>query len=125
MKEARDSKFETRKWNIINDQSNANYHVRNEIIYTTEILKSNLCDYNYAYLFGIGNITIAGRDFVTELAFKNLDLVLPMYNLIKFSSNYSETRGSLWFYSKDEATNFNADIANTNDFKSFMYKAKL
>ena len=38
------SKFVTRKWNIVNDQSNANYDVGNEIIYNTEVLKSNLCD---------------------------------------------------------------------------------
>ena len=48
-----------------------------------------------------------------------------MYNPIEYSSNYSETKGSFWFYSKDEATNFNADIANTNNFKSFKCKAKL
>ena len=40
-----------------------------------------------------------------------------MYNLIEYSSNYSETTGSLWFYSKDEATNSNADIPNTNNFQ--------
>ena len=50
---------------------------------------------------------------------------MPIYNLIEYSSNYSETTGSLWFYSKDEATNFNADIANTDDFEFFKYKAKL
>ena len=50
---------------------------------------------------------------------------MPMYNLIEYSSNYSETTGSLWFYLKDEATDFNADIANDNIFKSFKYKAKL
>ena len=49
---------------------------------------------------------------------------MSMYNLIEYRSNYSEKTGSLWFYSKDEATNFNADIANDNNFKSFMYKAK-
>ena len=54
-----------------------------------------------------------------------LDLILPMYNLIEYSSNYSETRGSLWFYSKDEVTNFNANIVNDGNFKSFKYKAKL
>ena len=48
-----------------------------------------------------------------------------MYNPIEYSSNYSKTAGSLWFYSKDEATNFTANIANINDFKSFKYKAKL
>ena len=48
-----------------------------------------------------------------------------MYNLIEYSSNYSGTTGSLWFRSKDEATNVNADFANNNNFKSFEYKAKL
>ena len=33
--------------------------------------------------------------------------------------------GSLWFYSKDEATDFNADNVNTDNFKFFKYKAKL
>ena len=31
LNEASDSKFVTRKWNIVNDQSNANYDVENEI----------------------------------------------------------------------------------------------
>ena len=48
-----------------------------------------------------------------------------MNNVIEYSSNYWETIGSLWFYSKDEATNFNSDIANGNNFKSFEYKGKL
>ena len=56
---------------------------------------------------------------------EDLDLVIPMYNLIEYSSNYSETTGSLWFYSKDEASNFNANIANDNNFKSFKCKANL
>ena len=42
-----------------------------------------------------------------------------MYNLTEYISNYSETTGSLWFYSKDEATDFNADIANDNNFNKF------
>ena len=45
-----------------------------------------------------------------------------MYNLIEYSSNYSKSTGSLWFYSKDEATDFNVNITNTDDIK---YKAKL
>ena len=45
---------------------------------------------------------------------EDLDLVMPMYNLIDYSSNYSETTGSLWFYSKDESTNFNAEICSNN-----------
>ena len=33
--------------------------------------------------------------------------------------------GSLWMYSKDEATNFNNDIGNNNNFNSFEYEYKL
>ena len=39
--EKNNSKFMARKWHIVKDQSNANYDVRNEIIYNTEVLKSN------------------------------------------------------------------------------------
>ena len=48
-----------------------------------------------------------------------------MYNLIEYSSNYSLTIGNLWFYQKIRATDFNADFANDNNFKSFKHKAKL
>ena len=48
-----------------------------------------------------------------------------MYNLIEYCSNYSETTGTLWSYSRDKATNFNADIANDNNFRSFKNKDKL
>ena len=56
---------------------------------------------------------------------EDLDLVVVMYNLLEYSSNYSGKTGSLWFYSNDEATNFNVDTANTDVFKSFKHKAKL
>ena len=42
-----------------------------------------------------------------------------MYSLIEYSSNYSDKTGSLWFYSKHVAANFDADIVNTNSFKFF------
>ena len=50
---------------------------------------------------------------------------MSMYILIENNSNYSETTENLQFYSKDEATNFNAVIVKTDDFKSLKYKAKL
>ena len=53
---------------------------------------------------------------------EDLDLVVPMDTLIEYSSNCSEETGSLWIYSEDKATNFNADIANNDNFKSFKYK---
>ena len=45
LNETNDSKFVTRKWNIVNDNSKSNYDVINEITYNTEILKCNLCDF--------------------------------------------------------------------------------
>ena len=38
LSEASDSKLVTRKWNIFDDQSKANYDVGNEILYNTEVL---------------------------------------------------------------------------------------
>ena len=50
---------------------------------------------------------------------EDLDLVIPMHDLLQYSSNYSDAADSLWFYSKDEATNFNNNSANTIDFINF------
>ena len=75
--EASDSKFVTRKWNIVNDQSNTSYDIGNEIIYNTEVLKSNFCDYNDAYLLVRDDITIEGYR-VTQVSFKNCDHLLSV-----------------------------------------------
>ena len=48
---------------------------------------------------------------------------MPMYNLIEYSDNYSDTSGSLWQFKRDEITN-NADVSNDNA-SSFKYKANL
>ena len=121
LNEPKDSKFVTRKWNVVNDQSNANYDVGNEVIYNTEDLKSNLCNYSDVYILVNGDITVIAAP-ATQVSFKNcapftkcvtkidgiavddaedLDLIMLMYNLIEYNSNYSETTGSIWFYSKD------------------------
>ena len=138
LSKANNSKFVTRKWNIVNDKSNAYYDEGNESINNTEVLKSYLCDYSDIYILVRGDIITAAHNNKTPVAFKNcapftkwltkidgatkedaedLDLVMLMYNLIEYSSSYSDTTYSLWFHSKDEATNFNADIANTKTFK--------
>ena len=51
LNEENDSQFVTRKWNILNDNSRANFDVGSEIIFNKEILKSNLCDCNDAFNF--------------------------------------------------------------------------
>ena len=56
---------------------------------------------------------------------EELDLVMPTYNLLEYSLNYSDTKGSLRLYSKDEAINANADIKENKVFKSSTCKAKL
>ena len=70
LNEASDSKFVTRKWNIVIDQSNASYGVRNEIIYNTEVLKSNLCDYKNDYILVKGDITTTAAP-ATQVVFKH------------------------------------------------------
>ena len=105
----------------------------------TQVLKPCLFDWNDACILITGHITVV-TDPSAEVAFKNcapfikcftkingetidyaedLDLVMPLYNLIEYSSNYSDTTGSLWFYSKDEAANFNNDFVKIDNFKSF------
>ena len=108
--DANDFKFVRRKWSIANDNSKANYEEGNEITYNTEVLKYYLFYYNNAYILVRGDITATAVG-VTQVAFKgcapftecitkideatiddadDLDLlVIPIYNLIKYSSNYS------------------------------------
>ena len=107
-----DSKFVTRKWNILSGQLNVNHDVGNEISYNTEVLKPNLCDYNNAYILVRSDITVIVAP-AKQVSFKtcapfskcitkingatiygaeDLDIFMPIYNLIDYSSNYSERR---------------------------------
>ena len=70
LNEPNDSNFVTRKWNIVNDQSNANYGVENEIINNAEVLKSNLFDYSDAYILVKGGITVTAAP-ATQVEFQN------------------------------------------------------
>ena len=120
LNEANDSKFVTRKWNIVNDNSKTNYDVGNEIICNTEVLKSNLCDYNDAYILVRVNITIIGHQ-VTQVAFKNcapfikcikkidgatiddaedLDIIMSTYNLIELDQIILKRQESFGFLLK-------------------------
>ena len=122
------------------------------------MLKSSLCDYSNAYILVKGTITVndtaaqgaAANNTNKKVIFKNcapfsncisetnntqidnakdIDIVMPMYNLIEYSDNYAKTTGRLWQYCKDiPARNANDDIAtfaenNTTD--SFKFKAKI
>ena len=60
---------------------------------------------------------------------KDIDTVMPMYNLIEYSDNYSETSGSLWQYCEDiPAVDNNNAIVNFAEKKltdSFNFKVKM
>ena len=55
----------------------------------------------------------------------NLDIIMPMYNLIEYSVNYSDTSGSLWQFKTDEQNMNNGNPANvtTADSSSFKYRS--
>ena len=93
------------------------------------MLRSSLCDYSDAYILVKRNITVnnttaagaAVNNTNKKVIFKNctpftnciskvnkeqidnaeyIDIVMPMYNLIEYSDNYTKTSGSLWQYCK-------------------------
>ena len=150
------SKFRTRNWIEINDESRGAYNVNSQIKFKTTMLKSSLCDYKNAYILVKGTITVnntaaagaAANNTNKKVIFKNcapftnciseinntqidnakdIDIVMPMYNLIEYSDNYAKTTGSLWQYCQDiparngEIIVFDAN--NTTD--SFKFKAKI
>ena len=57
----------------------------------------------------------------------NLDIIMPMYNSIEYSDNYSGTSGSLWQFKRDEQSiNNGVPInVNTTNSTSFKYKSSL
>ena len=89
------------------------------------MLRSDLCDFSDAYIVVKGDITVTNPNNAKEnkvLAFKNnapfincitkingikidnaedLDVVMPIYNLLEYSKNYKKTTGSLWNYYRD------------------------
>ena len=90
------------------------------------MLTSDLCDYSDVYIVVKGTITVTDSDndaYDKKLTLKNnttfsswilkinntlidnaedLDIVMPMYNLLEYSKNYRKTTGSFWNYDRDE-----------------------
>ena len=151
-----DSKhFASKKWYIINDENNTNYGVNKDtgannpdtIKYDTRALKPNLCDYAEAYILVDGTIRAAAADVNTRLALENcapytkcnvevndehvdtaenLDITMPMYNLIEYSDNYQDSSATLYQYKRDEPPEANAIADLTADNSSpFKYKISL
>ena len=96
------------------------------------------------YVLVTRNIAVVDGDTNTKVAFKNcaplrkciaevsetfiddaehINIAMPMYNLIEYGENYSDTSGSLWQFKRDESTG-NINLTNNNS-SSFKYKANL
>ena len=152
------SKFKTKNWVEINDESRGTYNVNSQIKFKTTMLKSSLCDYSDAYILVKGTITVNNtvaadsdaNNTNKKVIFKNcapfnnciseinntqvdnakdLDIVMPMYNLIEYSDNYSKTSGSLWQYCKDipavDNSNAIANFIDNNLTGSFNFEVKM
>ena len=107
------SKFRTKYWFEINDKSRGTYSVNRQINFKTSMLRSSLCDYSDAYILAKGNISVnntaaagAAANNTNKVVFKNcslftdciskinntqvdnakdIDVVMPMYNLIEYT----------------------------------------
>ena len=152
------SKFRTRNLVEINDESRGAYNVNSQIKFKTTMSKSSLCDYSDAYILVKGTISVnntaadgaAANNTNKKVIFKNcapftnciseinntqidnakdIDIVMPMYNLIEYSDNYAKTTGSLSQYCKDiPALNANDEITHFTEGNltdSFNFKVKI
>ena len=116
-------------------------------MYDTKVLKPNFCDYAEAYILIDGTIRAAAADANTRLALKNcapftkcnleindehvdtaenLDITMPMYNLIEYSDNYQDSSATLYQYKRDEPPEDDA-VANltADNSSSLKYKISL
>ena len=122
-------RFVTKKWIKVYDQSRGSYSVNKEIRLKTSMLRSDLYDYSDAYIVVKRAITVVRPDNAKRnkaTAFKNnapfinciskingikignaedLDVVMPMYDLLEYGQNYRKITGSLWNYYRDEPRN--------------------
>ena len=149
------SKFRTKNWVEVNDEARGTYSPNRQIKFKPSMLRSSLCDYSDAYVLVKGNITFnntagdgaAANNTNKKVLFKNcppftscisklnnedidnakyIDIVMPMYNLIEYSDNYSKKSRSLWKYCKeinDDGNIINFNGANATD--SFNFKNKI
>ena len=151
------SKFRTRNWVEINGESRGAYNVNSQIKLKTTMLKSSLCDYSDAYILVKRTISVnntvaadaAANNTNKKVIFKNcapftnciseinnmqidnakdIDIVMPMYNLIEYSDNYAKTSECLWQYCKDiparDANNIIEEFTGGNTTDSFNFKVK-
>ena len=52
----------TKKWIDVHEQSGGAYNTNKQIRFKTSVLRSDLCDYNYAYIVAKGIITVSADE---------------------------------------------------------------
>ena len=144
------SKFVTIKYIKINSLSGT-YNENKSIRFKIPMLRSDLYDYSDASILVKGTITVTGnhpRDrqnrplisknnapFISCITRINgeliedaddLDIAMPMYNLLEYSKNYRKTVGSLYNYYRDELSddNDNDNFGNIKAVNSEAFKHK-
>ena len=144
-------RFVTKKWVEIYDQSGGPYNNNKEIRFKPPMLRSDLCDYDEAYIIVTEKIAVTNPNnnaYDKKLALKNnvpffsciskiyntlIDnaIVVPLYNLLGHSKNYSKSTGSLWNYYRDKPNsgynNNNRDRIHYSikDSESLNYKTSI
>ena len=148
-------RFIIKKWIEVYDQSGGGYNTNKQIRFKTPMLRSDLCDYFDVYIVVKEIITVSVEEknrekrnrqvilknnapFISCISKINgtlienaedLDIVMPMCNLLGDSKNYSKTSCSLWNYYRDELADEANDNNNPNknvvDSKSFKYKTNI
>ena len=138
------SKTATKNRYIIDSEASGAHSENVSIKFLTRSIESSLCDYSDAYILVTGNITSGGNN--TKAAFKNctpfrncrteinetiadeaghIDIAMPMYNLIEYSDNYSDTSGSLWHFNRDEQPKENnGELSDLSEDNSSSFKNK-
>ena len=121
------SKFATKKWYVIDSESNGNYSKDEEIKFLTRSIESSLCDYSDAYILVTGSIRITRGNQNTKVAFKNCapfkkcgKEINEAFIDVRYSDNYSDTSESLLQFKRDEIEG-NNDLTVDNS-ASFKYK---
>ena len=134
-----------KKWYVRDSESKGSYSHHDPTKFLTKSIESSLCDYSDAYILVTGNITATPNNAATQVVFKNcapfkdcrteindtfvdyanfINITMPMYNLIEYSDNYSDTSGSLWDSKRDETVD-NAEVTHDDNAPSFKYEASL
>ena len=136
-------RFITKKWVEVHDHkgsANDRYKPNKQIRFTISILRSDLCDDFDVYIIvkkrplAFKNNApftncISKINNVLNVNAEDLDVVMPMYNLIEYSKNYRKTIGCLWNYYRDELSDDTIDNNNLDknviNSESFKYKTSI